>query len=464
MVLRRAGGPVEALLEIHRITGGAQLKVREIPKEEFSETLDRYYESGSWQSLDMMDGIGDDLDLNQIADSLPEPSDLMESDDEAPVIRLINAMLTEAIRKNASDIHVEPFEKRLEVRFRIDGVMHRLLEPPREIGPMLTSRIKVMANLDIAEKRVPQDGRISLRVAGRPVDVRVSSLPSGHGERVVMRLLNKEKGRLDLDYLGMEEEVQGRLKDLLKMPHGILLITGPTGSGKTTTLYSGLTWLNDASKTILTIEDPIEYYLDGIGQTQVNTKVDLTFSRGLRAILRQDPDIVMVGEIRDLETAEIAVQASLTGHLVLSTLHTNTAIGAVTRLQDMGVEAFLLSSSLVGVVSQRLVRVLCDRCRKSVRPAARECELLGIDPQDAKQRIYHPEGCDHCTSGYVGRTAIYEVLALDDKMRDLIHNGAGENDLERYAHSIYPNIFANGRSLVLRGNTTVEELLRVTRN
>ena len=233
MVLRRAGGPVEALLEIHRITGGAQLKVREIPEEEFSETLDRYYESGSWQSLDMMDGIGDDLDLNQIADSLPEPSDLMESDDEAPVIRLINAMLTEAIRKNASDIHVEPFEKRLEVRFRIDGVMHRLLEPPREIGPMLTSRIKVMANLDIAEKRVPQDGRISLRVAGRPVDVRVSSLPSGHGERVVMRLLNKEKGRLDLDYLGMEEEVQGRLKDLLKMPHGILLITGPTGSGKT---------------------------------------------------------------------------------------------------------------------------------------------------------------------------------------------------------------------------------------
>ena len=464
VVLRRAGGPVEALLEIHRITGGIQLKVREIPEEEFSETLNRYYESGSWQSLDMMDGIGDELDLNQIADSLPEPSDLMESDDEAPVIRLINAMLTEAIRKNASDIHVEPFEKRLEVRFRIDGVMHRLLEPPREIGPMLTSRIKVMANLDIAEKRVPQDGRISLRVAGRPVDVRVSSLPSGHGERVVMRLLNKEKGRLDLDYLGMEEEVQGRLKDLLKMPHGILLITGPTGSGKTTTLYSGLTWLNDSSNTILTIEDPIEYYLDGIGQTQVNTKVDLTFARGLRAILRQDPDIVMVGEIRDLETAEIAVQASLTGHLVLSTLHTNTAIGAVTRLQDMGVESFLLSSSLVGVVSQRLVRVLCDRCRKPARPTARECDLIGIDAKDAKQRIYHPVGCDHCTSGYAGRTAIYEVLALDDKMRDLIHSGAGESDLERYAHSIYPNIFANGRSLVLQGNSTIEELLRVTRN
>ena len=464
IVLRRIGSPVEALLEIHRITGGAQLKVREIPEEEFSETLNRYYESGSWQSLDMMDGIGDELDLNQIADSLPEPSDLMESDDEAPVIRLINAMLTEAIRKNASDIHVEPFEKRLEVRFRIDGVMHRLLEPPREIGPMLTSRIKVMANLDIAEKRVPQDGRISLRVAGRPVDVRVSSLPSGHGERVVMRLLNKEKGRLDLDYLGMEEEVQGRLKDLLKMPHGILLITGPTGSGKTTTLYSGLTWLNDSSNSILTIEDPIEYYLDGIGQTQVNTKVELTFARGLRAILRQDPDIVMVGEIRDLETAEIAVQASLTGHLVLSTLHTNTAIGAVTRLQDMGVEPFLLSSSLVGVVSQRLVRVLCDRCRKPQRPAARECELLSIDAKDSKQRIYHPEGCDHCTSGYAGRTAIYEVLALDEKMRDLIHSGASENELERHAHSIYPSIFANGRSLVLQGKTTIEELLRVTRN
>ena len=464
VVLRRAGGPVEALLEIHRITGGIQLKVREIPEEEFSETLDRYYESGSWQSLDMMDGIGDELDLNQIADSLPEPSDLMESDDEAPVIRLINAMLTEAIRKNASDIHVEPFEKRLEVRFRIDGVMHRLLEPPREIGPMLTSRIKVMANLDIAEKRVPQDGRISLRVAGRPVDVRVSSLPSGHGERVVMRLLNKEKGRLDLDYLGMEQEVQGRLKDLLRMPHGILLITGPTGSGKTTTLYSGLTWLNDSSNTILTIEDPIEYYLDGIGQTQVNTKVDLTFARGLRAILRQDPDIVMVGEIRDLETAEIAVQASLTGHLVMSTLHTNTAIGAITRLQDMGVEPFLLSSSLVGVVSQRLVRVLCERCRRPARPTSRECDLLGIDAEDAEQRIHHPVGCDHCTSGYAGRTAIYEVLALDDKMRDLIHGGSSESDLERHAHSIYPSIFANGRSLVLKGNSTLEELLRVTRN
>lgn len=304
--------------------------------------------------MNIMDDFGDDLDLDRMAESL-EPEDLMESQDDAPVIRLINAMLTEAIRKGASDVHIEPFERRLSVRYRIDGVMNKLLEPPQQAAAQVISRIKVMAKLDIAEKRLPQDGRISLRVAGRPVDVRVSTLPSGHGERVVLRLLDKQAGRLDLEQLGMADTSREHLETVLKLPHGIVLVTGPTGSGKTTSLYAALTKLNNARSTILTVEDPIEYYLDGIGQTQVNTKVDLTFARGLRAILRQDPDIVMVGEIRDIETAEIAVQASLTGHLVLSTLHTNTAIGSITRLRDMGVEPFLLSSSLVGLVAQRLV-------------------------------------------------------------------------------------------------------------
>ena len=415
----RPGIEARTLLEARRVLA-KPLVLREVPGDNFNALLTRRYESGTGQALDIMDDLGDELDLNQLAESLPEPEDLMESEDDAPVIRLINAMLTEATRKNASDIHIEPFEKRLNIRFRVDGVMQELLEPPRAIAPLIISRIKVMAKLDIAEKRLPQDGRISLRVAGRPVDIRVSTLPSGHGERVVLRLLDKQAGRLNLEHLGMEEGARRDLDKILKTPHGIMLVTGPTGSGKTTSLYAALTQLNTSRSTILTVEDPIEYYLDGIGQTQVNSKVDLDFARGLRAILRQDPDVVMVGEIRDLETAEIAVQASLTGHLVLSTLHTNSAVGAVTRLRDMGVEPFLLSSSLVGLIAQRLVRVLCTHCKVPHRASRKELEIIyndGLVPENPPP-IHTPKGCDHCNnSGYSGRTGIYEVIPVSEKMR-----------------------------------------------
>jgi general secretion pathway protein E len=403
------------------------------------------------------------MDLFQVAQALPETEDLLESEDDAPIIRLINALLTEAVKENASDIHIEPFENRLVVRFRVDGVLREVLQPQRVLAPLLVSRIKVMAKLDIAEKRLPQDGRISLRVAGRAVDVRVSTLPSGHGERVVLRLLDKQAGRLDLNHLGMSVKDQQTMDSVIRKPHGIILVTGPTGSGKTTTLYAALERLNNKRRNIMTVEDPIEYYLDGIGQTQVNTKVEMSFARGLRAILRQDPDVVMVGEIRDLETAEIAVQASLTGHLVFSTLHTNSAVGAVTRLRDMGVEPFLLSSSLVAVLAQRLVRVLCDHCKEAYTASASDCELLGVDPADPPT-LYRAVGCSECNQlGYRGRTGIYELIEIDDEMRTRIHDGDGEQQLETHARKHSSSMRHDGWRRVLAGQTTLEEVLRVSR-
>ena len=320
-----------------------------------------------------------------------------------------------------------------------------------------------MAKLDIAEKRIPQDGRISLRVGGREVDIRVSTLPSANGERVVLRLLDKQAGRLTLRHLGMNEQDRDHLEQAVKKPHGIILVTGPTGSGKTTTLYAALTTLNDRTRNILTVEDPIEYHLEGIGQTQVNTKVDMTFARGLRAILRQDPDVVMVGEIRDQETADMAVQASLTGHLVLSTLHTNSAIGAVTRLVDMGVEPFLISSSLLGVLAQRLVRVLCNDCKRAYVADAAECELLGASLAEAPT-LYHAEGCEQCRGlGYRGRTGIYELVLFDDALRTMVHTRASEQDMLRHARILGPSIRDDGLRKVREGVTTIEEVLRVTR-
>jgi len=357
----KQSAPAEAVCEAQRLLG--LIDEIEVQSDlEFNRLLSQHFESNRETSFNEAEKIGGELNLDDVARELSEPEDLLESDDDAPIIRLINALITEAIKENASDVHVEPFESRLSIRFRVDGVLREVLEPPRQIASLLVSRIKVMAQLDIAEKRLPQDGRIALKVANRPVDIRVSTLPSGHGERVVMRLLDKQAGRLDLKQLGMAEDEERRLEAMIQKPHGIVLVTGPTGSGKTTSLYAMLSVLNDTKRNILTVEDPVEYDLDGIGQTPVNTKVDMTFSKGLRAILRQDQDVVMVGEIRDAETAQIAVQASLTGHLVLSTLHTNSAVGAITRLQDMGVEPFLLSSTLLGVISQRLVRHLCPRC------------------------------------------------------------------------------------------------------
>lgn len=461
VTLYRAGVPLQVFTEVRRYVG-APLVLREIPADEFDATLQSAYESNTADTMQMMGGIGEDLDLSHVAQQLPEPEDLLESEDDAPIIRLINALLTEAVKTNASDIHIEPYEHRLVVRFRVDGVLREVLEPARALAPILVSRVKVMARLDIAEKRLPQDGRISLRIAGRAVDVRVSTLPSGHGERVVMRLLDKQAGRLDLEHLGMAPLGLEQIERIIGRPHGIILVTGPTGSGKTTSLYAMLTRLNDQRRNIMTVEDPIEYYLDGISQTQVQTKVNMTFARGLRAILRQDPDIVMVGEIRDLETAEIAVQASLTGHLVLSTLHTNTAIGAVMRLRDMGVEPFLLSSSLIGVLAQRLVRLLCRQCRRPYDASDAEREALGV-PAGEPLTLYAAEGCPACGHlGYQGRTAIFEVVEINERMRRMIHDCVSEQELEAYAHTRSPSIYADGIRRVISGDTTHEEVLRVT--
>lgn len=457
----RPDASLEAIAEIRRAMG-CPISLEALDSDGFDNALRQAYEGGTGEAVRVMDDLGDDMDLNSLADQMPEPEDLLEAEDDAPIIRLLNALLTEAIKQNASDIHIEAFERRVVVRFRVDGVLREIIQPNQAFAPLLVSRIKVMAKLDIAEKRIPQDGRISVKVAGRPVDVRVSTMPSGHGERVVLRLLDKQAGRLDLEHLGMESGSRDALDDMIHKAHGIILVTGPTGSGKTTTLYAGLSRLNTTSRNIMTVEDPIEYYLDGIGQTQVNTKVDMTFARGLRAILRQDPDVVMVGEIRDLETAEIAVQASLTGHLVLSTLHTNTAVGAVTRLRDMGVEPFLLSSSLLGVLAQRLVRTLCDDCKQPYTPDEATCRSFRLDPAD-KPTFYRPHGCDKCNhQGYRGRTGIYELIGIDETLRSMIHDGASELDMERHARKASAGIRDDGLRRILAGQTTVEEVVRVT--
>jgi len=451
-----------ALAEAQRYLG-ASASFQSLTEDEFNALLQKTYEQGSAQAQQMMDDIGDDMDLNDIADQLPAPEDLLESADEAPIIRLINALLAEAIKESASDIHIEPFEDRMVVRLRVDGVLRQILQPLRAMAPMVISRLKVMAKLDIAEKRLPQDGRISLRIGGRAVDVRVSTLPSIHGERIVLRLLDKQAGRLDLKQLGTREDELVAMESLIRRPHGIILVTGPTGSGKTTTLYAVLSTLNDRKRNILTVEDPIEYYLDGIGQTQVNPKVNMSFARGLRAILRQDPDIVMVGEIRDLETVEIAVQASLTGHLVLSTLHTNTAVGAITRLRDMGVEPFLLSSSIIGVLAQRLLRRLCPDCKEAYTATQPDLDALGITPKaDETITLYHPKGCKTCNyQGYRGRSGIFELVIVDDEIKNLIHDGAGEHELERQARTRSRSMLHNAREKAICGETSLEEVIRV---
>ncbi len=456
----RAGAQPSSVSEVRRVLG-MPLQMRRVDPDDFDRMLRQQYEGGN-SAMQMAGGlVEEDTDLAHIAQDIPEQADLLESDDHAPIIKLINAILTQAVKDNASDIHIEPFENRLVVRFRVDGVLREVLQSKRAVAPLVVSRIKVMSKLDIAEKRLPQDGRISLRVAGRAVDVRVSTIPAGHGERVVLRLLDKQAGRLELNALGMDPRTQGLMDELIHKPHGIILVTGPTGSGKTTTLYSALERINDNTRNIMTVEDPIEYYIDGIGQTQVNTKVEMTFARGLRAILRQDPDVVMVGEIRDLETAHIAVQASLTGHLVLSTLHTNTAVGAVTRLRDMGVEPFLLSSSLIGVLAQRLVRVLNPETKQAYTAGEYERRLLNVPADAPSPTLYHPSA--EATQGFKGRTGIYELVLVDDTMRTMIHDGASEHDLERYARTMTPSIRDDGRAKIVSGVTTVEEVLRVTR-
>jgi general secretion pathway protein E len=448
--------------ELGRITT-ERLTFQWLDNDKFEALLLSTYEQGRNETIENIE-LGDNIDLLSVAQQLAEPEDLLESEDDAPIIRLINAILAEAIKQNASDIHIEPFEQRLSVRLRVDGVLREVIQPPRELSSLLVSRIKVMAQLDIAEKRIPQDGRISLKLAGKAIDVRVSTLPTGAGERVVLRLLDNQAGRLTLNNMGMAESIQQKLRELIVKPHGIILVTGPTGSGKTTTLYAVLSELNNHKRNLITVEDPIEYYLEGIGQTQVNTKVDMTFARGLRAILRQDPDVVMVGEIRDGETADIAVQASLTGHMVLSTLHTNTAVGTITRLRDMGVESFLLSSSLVAVLAQRLVRVLCQNCREAYTPNEVEKLRLGMN-EDSELIFYKARGCPKCNhSGYRGRTGIYELLVVDQTIRTLIHDDASEQAIEAHARKHNQSILADGARLVSQGITSIDEIFRVTRN
>lgn len=452
-----------ALHEVRRLVGRSY-QVERHAEEEFDALLTRAYQRDSSEAKQLMEDIGNEVNLFSLADELPQTEDLLESEDDAPIIKLINAMLSEAIKEGASDIHIETFEKDLLIRFRIDGVLREILRPNRKLASLLVSRIKVMAQLDIAEKRLPQDGRISLLIAGRAVDVRVSTMPSNHGERVVLRLLDKNNARLQLAQLGMTLANRQIFAELIQKPHGIILVTGPTGSGKSTTLYAGLSEINSKDRNILTVEDPIEYAIEGIGQTQVNSRVDMTFARGLRAILRQDPDVVMVGEIRDAETAQIGVQASLTGHLVLSTLHTNTAAGAITRLEDMGIEPFLLSSSLLAVLSQRLVRTLCAECREAYQPSAEERDMLLLAPDAEQPTIYRAVGCPSCThTGYRGRTGIHEMLVVDETIRGHVHNGHGEQAIEQYARKKFPSIRQDGRDKILAGITTLEEVLRVTR-
>ena len=460
-LIRRADTSLDACLEARRIAG-CPLAIKEVGGSEFENYMGQIYASGNLSetaesALDSPEG------LSSLADNLPRTSDLLDSDDDAPVIKLINGILQEAIKTRASDIHIEPFENRLAVRFRIDGALRDMLSLSARLSSTLVSRVKVMAQLDIAKKRMPQDGRFSLNLGERAVDVRVSTLPSQYGERVVMRILEKTSSLLNLSDLGMDAGELAAFQSAISRPNGIILVTGPTGSGKTTTLYAAISGLNDGSRNILSVEDPVEYALDGIGQTQVNTQIGMSFAAGLRAILRQDPDVVMVGEIRDPETAEIAVQAALTGHLVLSTVHTNSAVGAVTRLRDMGVEPFLLASTVTSIVAQRLVRRLCPDCKEPYTPTPRELSDLGIT-QPLAEPFYRAVGCESCRSiGYRGRIGLYEIVEMDDALRAMIHDNASEADMSAHAFRKRQTLLQSGAAQVISGRTSAEDVLRVCR-
>lgn len=440
--------PAWARAEAHRCY--PQAESREIADEQLETLLAAAYAQNG-DAASVMGAAENEIDLDRLMQDMPEIEDLLDTQDDAPVIRMINALFTQAARDGASDIHIEAFETHSVVRYRVDGTLRDVVSPRRALHNALISRIKIMANLDIAEKRLPQDGRIALRVGGRPIDVRVSTLPTGHGERAVLRLLDKEAGRLQLEKLGMAPGILSQLDRLVHQPHGIVLVTGPTGSGKTTTLYAALARLDASTSNILTVEDPIEYDLPGIGQTQVNARIDMSFAVALRAILRQDPDVVMIGEIRDLETAQIAVQASLTGHLVLATLHTNDSVSALTRLTDMGVEPFLLSSSLLGVLAQRLIRKLCSECK------------IPAHDQGGTWRAVGCPACNH--TGYSGRTGIHELFVIDEELRGLVHANAGEQVLRHHAAAKgMRNMRDDGQRWIESGTTSVEEVLRVTRD
>ncbi|MFQ6332664.1 type II secretion system ATPase GspE [Methylophilus sp. 3sh_L] len=460
-IIIREGADLTALAEVRRNIG-TPMQIKTVPKATFELHLSETYSNNDTNAAEVVADVGQEIDLSQLITELPAVEDLLDTQDDAPIIRMINALLTQAVRQGASDVHIEPYERNSVVRFRCDGVLVDVAQPHRALHAVMASRIKIMASLDISEKRLPQDGRIALKLAGRQVDVRVSTLPTTHGERIVLRLLDKGNGQRTLDSLGMAESTVNGFTKLLEEPHGIVLVTGPTGSGKSTTLYAALQGMDALSLNIVTAEDPVEYDLPGIGQIQVNTKISLSFARVLRAILRQDPDVIMIGEIRDLETAQIAVQASLTGHLVLASLHTNDAASAITRLVDMGIEPFLLSSTLRGVLAQRLVRKLCSKCKVPYEVTAADTDLL-VHP--IPQKLWKAAGCPECSqSGYGGRTGVYELIVADEPFQRLIHNKADESALREYAiGNGSSSLRTDGNRLLAEGVTSIEELLRVTR-
>jgi general secretion pathway protein E len=441
------GTPPAALAEVTRLYAVSRFE-REAAAT-LSQRISAVYAGGGGSAAAVIGEVESGVDLSRMMQELPAVEDLLEAADDAPIIRMLNALLTQAAKDGASDIHIEPYERSSSVRFRVDGTLREVVQPNKALHAALISRLKIMAELDIAEKRLPQDGRISLRIGGRAIDVRVSTLPSAHGERAVLRLLDKTESKFTLESLGMSGDVLTAFNRLIQQPHGIVLVTGPTGSGKTTTLYASLGRIDTATTNVLTVEDPIEYELPGIGQTQVNPKIDLSFAKALRAILRQDPDVIMIGEIRDFETAQIAIQASLTGHLVLATVHTNDSVSSVTRLIDMGVEPFLLSSSLLGVLAQRLVRKLCPHCKRR-----------GDDG------LWHPVGCEHCGhTGYKGRTGVYELMVATPAVQALVHNRAPEQELVATAQAAgLRSMREDGERLLPEGITSLEEVLRVTRD
>ncbi len=432
---------------------------------QITEAINSAYNRSSGSDHTVMGNL-DEENLDSLSQGLEEPQDLLESsDDEAPIIRLVNSLMFRAVKQRASDIHVEPFEKELVVRFRIDGVLYDIMHPPKRVQNSVISRIKIMANLNIAEKRLPQDGRIRIKIAGKDIDIRVSTLPTSFGESVVMRLLDKSKVVLDLGAVGVQGKSLDMMMDLINRSHGIILVTGPTGSGKTTTLYAMLSQINKPDLKIITVEDPVEYQLPGINQIQVNPKIELTFAAGLRSILRQDPDVVMIGEIRDKETAEIAIQASLTGHLVISTLHTNDSASSATRLIDMGVEPFLVASSVVGIIAQRLVRTMCKTCREKYDPSDFELLQLGVKREQlVGKSIYRAKACAAClNTGYTGRMGVHEIMMMDDDIRALIMRNVDAPQIKRKAmEKGMKTLREIAAEKVISGDTTIEEVLRVT--
>ncbi len=453
--------PWELLDDCRRIFG-VEVQAVYAPRDVILMGLNQVFDMASASAEQMLEDMG----VDDLSREIEEVGDLLESEDDAPVIRLVNTLISQALKERASDIHIEPFENNVLVRFRIDGVLHTIVYPPKGVQAALTSRIKVMAGLDIAEKRHPQDGRFRVRIAGREVDVRVSLLPTAYGERVVMRLLDRGAKILTLTQLGMSDKQLQSMREVVRSPHGIVLVTGPTGSGKSTTLYAALMEVDRVNRNVMTIEDPIEYQIEGVGQMQVQPKIGVSFAAGLRSILRQDPDIVMIGEIRDLETAEIAIQASLTGHLVFATLHTNDALSAIVRLQDMGLEPYLVASSLMMVQAQRLVRRLCPNCRVARSVSGEDWLLLESNPSDFSniKQVYVAEGCDQCMgTGYIGRVAIYEMTRISDAMRNLIHNGQGLPAMRRLAkNERMVTLRHDGARHVAAGVTTIDEVLRVS--